>query len=48
MTDRVKSENPTITKPVTEKFRSILFELDEEVVHDIFELVLVFKVEFMQ
>lgn len=36
MTDIVKKENPSITKPVTEKFRSIQFQYKDKIFSDIF------------
>lgn len=48
MTDLVKKEDPSVTKPVTEKFRSIHFEYRHEVCPDIFDIILVFRVEFKQ
>lgn len=46
MTDIAKKENPNITKPVTEKFRSIQFEHESFICNDIFSLLLRFQIEF--
>jgi hypothetical protein len=48
MTDIAKRENPNLTKPITEKFRSIQFEYNDTICPDIFDLILVFRVEFRQ
>ena len=46
MTDIAKRENPDITKPITEKFRSIQFEHEGQICGDIFSLLLMFQIEF--
>lgn len=44
ITELSQQQNPALSKPVTEKFRSVLFEYDGERYADPFDLLLVFKI----